>query len=92
MSEPLIMPVKPGALSPLDVARLGEIGVVVIETENPNDIFLIRPDAKISSTGMLMAAVKTIQASSYTETYQNFGKQVARVLMSAMEQQSEKAP
>lgn len=69
MSEPAILPVKPGAISPKDKAALRKAGVTVVECDDPAALRLIKPEAELDGFGMLIAAMRGIKAAqpSYGE-------------------------
>ena len=64
MSEPTILPVKPGTLNEQDRATLREVGVVVIECENPREIRLLRPACELDSSALVRAALKALSPIS----------------------------
>lgn len=51
-----IMPVRPGSMSETDKARLGEIGIVVFDHDNPGDVQLIAPFAGNFPAGPVLDA------------------------------------
>lgn len=72
MSDPVILFVKPKAISADDKASLKEAGVVVIEVANPHEVKLIRASSELSGGELLQAAAKAI--SEITDN--DYGKQV----------------
>lgn len=61
--EPAILPVKPGTLSAEDKAALREIGVVVIEHENPSELRILNTLSEIPASDMLRCALKALATS-----------------------------
>jgi hypothetical protein len=60
MTEPTLLPVKPGSLSKEDKAALREVGVIVIEHDNPETLRLLKPWAEVDSNQMLMCAMNAL--------------------------------
>lgn len=68
MSEPILLPVKPGSLSAKDNTVLRRAGVIVIEHEAPETLRLLRPNAELDSSlrqaqTMLTCAVHALSAA-----------------------------
>jgi len=64
MSEPLIMPVRPGAITPGAKRKLEKAGVIVVECDNPQDIRIVRPWAELNGSDLLIAAMRAIGSES----------------------------
>lgn len=64
MSEPVILFVKPKAISARDKKALSNAGVIVVEVDDPSAVKLTRAAAEISSTQMLALAARAIRSSS----------------------------
>jgi hypothetical protein len=60
MHDVTLLPVKPGTLSAKDKAALSKAGVVVIEHEDPSSIRLLKPGCELSSTELLVAAMRGV--------------------------------
>lgn len=63
MSEVLILPCRPGAIKQIDKATLAEAGVIVVETDRPEDLQLIRAESlpqELSGGTLLMCAMKAL--------------------------------
>jgi hypothetical protein len=75
MSEPLLLPVRPGTLSAKDKKALSNAGVIVIEHERPQELRLIKPHAELDSGDLFVAAMKALtseggtSAASQRETF-----------------------
>lgn len=80
MSEPLIMPVKPGAITPGAKRKLEKAGVIVVECENPLEIRLIKPWVELSGSDLLMAAMRTIGTSTSDGLKARFVNQCLEIL------------
>lgn len=63
MDEVTLLPVKPGSLTIEDKTILREVGVIVIEHENPHEIRLLRPSAEVAASDLLMCAMKALATS-----------------------------
>lgn len=63
MSEPLIMPVKTASISKADKKKLQQVGVVVVECENPSELRLIKPWAELDGSDLLLGALKALTKS-----------------------------
>jgi len=70
--------VRPDAISADDKATLRDVGVIVIEIENPQDAKLIRAGTEIEAGDLLNAAAKAVQASEYS--IKAFGTAVAKAI------------
>jgi hypothetical protein len=71
MDEPSILVLRPGQLKAADRKALREIGVVVLEVDDPEDVRFMRPAAELTSSEMLACALRAIKsqgASSYLGT------------------------
>jgi hypothetical protein len=75
-----IMPVKPGTISADDKAALKEIGVVVIEHEDPGSLRLITPLNETSQGTMLRAAIKALQCYPDTSYAQRMREHFANTV------------
>ena len=64
MSEPLIMPIRHGSLSPHDKKKLSDAGVIVIEHDHPDSLKILRPSSVLSSDDMTLAALKALTGKS----------------------------
>lgn len=83
-----IMPVKPGTISDADKAALKEIGVLVIEHEDPDSIRLITPMNETDSGAMLRMAVKALENFPNGSNAQSMREHFGRLVMAHI---SEKA-
>lgn len=79
--EPVIMFVRPKAITAADKKMLSGAGVLVVEIENPQDAKLIRANAELTGTEMLMAAAKVISESSSGYIRDAFGKAICEALL-----------
>lgn len=80
-----VMPVLPGTITELDKAKLAEIGVIVIEHECPESIRMIRPEAEISGSGLLFAALSAIQEKAGVDTKTMFANLVMKQVLKTLE-------
>lgn len=64
MSEPLLLPVKPGSLSRADMRKLSAAGIIVVQHECPGDLRLIKPSLEISAGDILRCALKALVSSA----------------------------
>lgn len=60
MSDPIILPVRPGSLSAKDKAALRRAGVIVIEHEQPDELRLLRPRSEVDAGQMLNCALQAL--------------------------------
>lgn len=65
MNDPVILFVKPKAISNESKVALLDAGVVVVEIESPAEVKLVRAGAEISSSDMLGAVAQAIAGSSH---------------------------
>ena len=84
MNEPSILFVKPGAIHASDKEAAQKAGIIVIEIEDPLAVKFIRAATEMSSSAMLVCAMKAmLNADSYTSTVktmfaENVGKEIAK--------------
>lgn len=64
MSDPVILFVKPKAISPRDKKMLSNAGIFVVEIEDPQSVKLTRASAELTGTEMLGIAAKAIGQST----------------------------
>jgi len=56
-----ILPIRPGAVSDEDKQKLSEAGVIVVETEHPDDIKLVAiTPPEVTTTQMLKCAITAL--------------------------------
>lgn len=72
MSDPTILPIKPGSLRRCDKKRLADAGVVVIEVDDPLSVRLLRAHSDVSASDMLMSALKTITETGFGDVRKQF--------------------
>ena len=86
MSEPLIMPIRHGSLSPHDKKKLSDAGVIVIEHDHPDSLKILRPSSVLSSDDMTLAALKALtgKSSLTNEARSEFAFLVARAFEASM--------
>lgn len=60
MEQISILPVKPGTLNDDSKAALREVGVVVIEHENPTELRMLSPMTEVPASDMLRCAMKAL--------------------------------
>lgn len=81
MSDPAILFVKPKAISQRDKKTLQQACVIVIEVENVADVKFTRAAAELSSSEMLLAAMKAITKNDYSSSSkQAFAEALAAAL------------
>lgn len=81
MSDPVIMFVKPGAVSADDLGRLWQVGVCVVQVESPADVKMMRAGVEISTSEMLSCAAKAL-AKADMQTKVTFAEAVCGVIRS----------
>lgn len=86
MSEPLIMPIRHGSLSPHDKKKLSDAGVIVIEHDHPDSLKILRPSSVLSSDDMTLAALKALTGknSLTNEARSEFAFLIARAFEASM--------
>ena len=84
--EPAILPVKPGSINAKDKAALRKAGVTVVECEDPAALRLIRPSVELDGFGMLVAAMRGIQAAQTQYTENVAAKVMVREMTKMLEQ------
>lgn len=78
MTDPSILFIKPGAILAEDKAALKEAGVIVVETDDPASIKLIRAGMELSHSDLLGCAGTALLRSQDAMTA--FGKAVATAI------------
>lgn len=63
MSDPVILFVKPKAISQRDKKALKTAGVLVVEVANVADVKLVRAHAELSGSDLLLSALAAIKNS-----------------------------
>lgn len=82
MSDPAILFVKPKAISQRDKKMLQQAGVLIVETENPDEVKFVRAHTELSSTELLSAAAKAMTIGSWGEEVRKaFGRAVCEALL-----------
>lgn len=81
MKEPIILPIKPGALSRADKKALSDAGVIVIEHINPEEIRLLRPIADLDSSELLRCAVHAINNSGSQYLAVDFKNEICKAIL-----------
>jgi hypothetical protein len=66
MTEPVLLPVKPGTLNAKDKATLRKAGVIVIEHDNPSELRLLRPSSELDGGDLLRAALTALMKRTGT--------------------------
>lgn len=86
MSEPLIMPIRHGSLSPHDKKKLSDAGVIVIEHDHPDSLKILRPSSVLNSDDMTLAALKALTGKSLltSEARSEFAFLIARAFEASM--------
>jgi hypothetical protein len=78
MSDPLILVVRPGVLSDKNRRRFESAGLLVIETETPSEVRLLKPCADVDGDVLLACAMKAMQNGLFgSDIRENFTKLVA---------------
>jgi hypothetical protein len=83
MSDPAILFVKPKAVSAADKKALRNVGVVVVEVENPAEVKFIRAareSAELAGGPLLRAAAKAINDTGSEEVKKMFAKAVCAAI------------
>ena len=60
MTEPMLLPVRPGTLSRADKRALRAAGITVIEHDAPSELRLIRPSADLDGGALLACALRAL--------------------------------
>ncbi|MDR5172983.1 hypothetical protein IHQ56_14315 [Methylobacillus flagellatus] len=81
MGETSVLLVKPGSVTFEDKAACREVGVVVIEMEDPASAKFLRPAGEVSHSDMLACAARAMSISS--GVLESFGRQVANAVIAA---------
>lgn len=82
MTDPVILFVKPKEIRPVDKAALRKAGVVVVECSNPENMKLIRAGTEFTSSGLLEAAMRSINYSGLAKGH--FAGQLHKVISDAV--------
>lgn len=89
MSDAKILVTKPGAISLIDRDNLLLVGIVVVETENPDDVhFLSLETMPISTNAILTAVCEGVLAANSHLTVEAIGRNICKAVIAA----SEKGP
>ena len=80
MSDPVILFVKPKAISAEDKKALQRARVIVVEIANVADAKLIRANTELPSTSLLRCAASAIAKAQYEEVRQLFAKAVCAAI------------
>jgi hypothetical protein len=78
--EPSILLSPHGAISAEDKGALREVGVIVVEVEDPSQIKFIRPHGDVDASLLLESAVSAIVSHSSNGPREHFGAFIARRL------------
>ncbi len=91
--EVALLPVKPGTMSADDKATLREVGVVVVEHEEPETLRLLTPTAELGTSDLLGAAMFALVDSGHasTSTLAAFTLQVGALIRAKRKKAAEKA-
>lgn len=81
MTEAAIMFAKPGALKESDKTALHEVGVVVVEVDDPQSVKFVRAQTEVPAGDLLAAAAKAFAADRYGEVRQAFASAVAEFII-----------
>jgi len=79
--EVSILAVKPNSISSEDKKILGDNGIIVIETENPNDIKFMRPSHDISYGDLLQCALETISHDCQAPGKSYFANKIIKAVL-----------
>jgi hypothetical protein len=79
MTDPVILFVKPKAISAKDKKALQAAGVIVVEVDDVANVKLVRAHAELTGGGLLIAAAKAIQGYS-SGVQADFGKAVCAAI------------
>lgn len=80
-TEPSLLIVKPGTLSIADRELLVRASIVVVEAEDPASVRFLKPNAEVSGSDMLMAALAALRdCGSISDARQQFTVTVANLL------------
>ena len=60
MTEPMLLPVRPGTLSRADKRALRAAGITVVEHDAPSELRLLRPSADIEGGALLACAMRAL--------------------------------
>jgi hypothetical protein len=81
MNDPSILFVKPKAISAADKRTLKNVGVIVVEVDDPSAVKFVRAGYEIETTAILRAAVKAVRSNS--TSIDAFGRAMCAVLDAA---------
>ena len=87
MTDPAILFIKPGAVSPDDKTLLIAAGILVVEIENPQDAKFVRPYVELDGNELLKAAMEGLRG--YDAATRDFGKALMKALLAKQSIQSE---
>lgn len=84
MSDPVILFVKPNAISPRDKKALSTAGVIVVEVDDPQAVKLVRASVELDGGALLRAAAQAmthVRAGAYaSDVREAFAKAICAAL------------
>lgn len=78
MTEASVLVLKPRQIKAADRAALRDMGVVVLEVDDPADVRFLRPATELSSSEMLAAALRAIKSYGGTSY---LGKEIIKAVL-----------
>lgn len=81
MADPTLLFVKPKSVSQKDKKSLSDIGVVVVEVDDPSSPKLVRPAVELASSDLLGWACGAILKHSCDSVRTTFGRLIAEELV-----------
>ena len=83
MSEPIILPVRPGSITSRAKSDLRKAGVIVVEHENPSELKLIRPSSEVDSPTLLKSALLALckESEKYGESSGKFQREAFTIAL-----------
>lgn len=86
MNDPAILFIKPKSISVRDKKTLQNVGIIVVETENPQDVKFTRARMELDSGALLACAAQTISSAYSDEVRKLFGAIIAKKILDRAKQ------
>lgn len=84
-SEKTVLVTKPGTVSAEERKRLSEWGIVLIETDNVQDVRFLIPGMEIDSAGMLGAALRVLATNEEMKYAKKMQQEFISILLKLFE-------
>lgn len=85
MSDPVIMFVKPAAISNRDKVALRRAGVIVVEIDDPANAKLVCASAELDASAMLACAAKAIADNPFAGVREEFARAICAAIKAQYE-------